>query len=174
MHVRVLGAATSTALLIVWMPVAVSAQAPAWLKPAGHVGVQVSIEPPATGRAGGLVLIVEVTPSSGIHVYAPGNKDYIPVEVVMDAAHGVTAGAAVYPPSEPFVFGDLRQTVQVYQKPFRIRQPLSIDPAARARPLTVTGTLRYQACTDSVCYRPESQPLSILVPARAASKTPRK
>ena len=39
------------------------------------------------GAAGGkLALFVDVTPKPGIHVYAPGSKDYIPIALKLNAA----------------------------------------------------------------------------------------
>jgi hypothetical protein len=57
--------------------------------------------------------------------------------------------------------------VDVYQKPFEVKQELALDasPAGRAAlkgvsMLTVQGTLRYQACDDNVCYPPRTVPLT--------------
>lgn len=136
---------------------------PAWLKPAGHVSVRVAVEPGA--RRSDATLVVEVTPASGIHLYAPGNENYIPVALTLEEKAGVRMGRPVYPASEPLVFGELRETVQVYQKPFTIRQPMSILPESRQAPISLTGTLRYQACTDTVCYRPASERITATVPA---------
>ena len=44
----------------------------------------------------------------------------------------------------------------MYAKPFRILQDIT---SAKPGPLTVKGTLRYQACDDKVCYRPTNVPL---------------
>src|SRR5580704_743649 len=53
-----------------------------------------------------VALSVDVTPKPGIHVYAPGSKDYIPVEVKLDAAAAIKAGKVTYPQSEMMTFGD--------------------------------------------------------------------
>ena len=133
------------------------APAPAWLKPNGRVTATATIDAPAKATTGhDVVLSVDVTPAPGIHVYAPGNKDYIPVEVQLDPAPEVSAGTAVYPPSERYLFGELKEIVQVYQRPFRIRVPLALRN--RSSRTAITGRLRFQAC-----HRPR------LLPSRVAA-----
>ena len=148
------------------------APAPAWLKPTGRVTVAASVDAPAKATAGhDRMLSVDVTPAPGIHVYAPGNKDYIPVEVRLDAVPLVTAGTAVYPPSERYVFGELKEVVQVYQRPFRISVPLTLR-GQRSAAIAISGRLHFQACTDRLCFPPESQPFDVTVPARPPAGRP--
>jgi hypothetical protein len=137
---------------------------PTWLKPPSRVSASASIEARKGGPPHALVVAVDVTPAPGIHVYAPGNRDYIAVDLAADATPGIKPGKAEYPPSQPFTFGELREVVQVYAKPFRVRLPIAIDPGA-PRPASLGLSLRYQACTDKVCYPPARLPLVVSLPA---------
>jgi hypothetical protein len=102
-----------------------------------------------------VVLFVDVTPKPGIHVYAPGSKDYIPITVKLNAPAEVKVGKVAYPKSETMTFAD--EKVPVFQKPFRLTQEVTIDKAAKAgSSVAVPGTVNYQACDDRVCYPPES------------------
>ena len=103
-------------------------------------------------------------------MYAPGNKDYIPVELTVKPVPGVKAGAVEYPPSETLVFGELKEVVQVYARPFRIRVPIVGRPQGSDSPLA--ASLRVQACTDKVCFPPETLPLSIALPSSSSRKSP--
>ncbi len=144
----------------------VGAQAPepSWLKPSSRVSAAASIEPQKAGHAPGMVVMaVDVTLAPGIHVYARGNKDYIPVELTVSPLRGVKTAAPEYPPSETLVYGVTKEVVQVYARPFRVRVPLTI--AGGVLPATITAGLRVQACTDKVCFPPETLPLSVTVPA---------
>ena len=109
--------------------------------------------------AGGKVsLFVEVTPKPGIHVYAPGSKDYIPISIKLDPSTGVKAGKLTYPKSEMMTFGD--EKVPVFQKPFRLTQDVTLDKsAASGASLNVAGTVHLQACDDRVCFPPENVPI---------------
>lgn len=124
----------------------------------GHAAIQAA-PADANGKPGTkLSLFVEVTPKPGIHVYAPGANDYIPITVTLNAG-GVKAGKLTYPKSEVATIADER--VPVFQKPFRLTQDVTIDKSVKpGSNVVVTGTVHYQACDDRVCYPPESAPVS--------------
>ena len=128
------------------------------IAPAGKPGHAAILSSPAevSGAAGAkLALFVDVTPKPGIHVYAPGSKDYIPITVKLNAPPEIKAGKLAYPKSEMMTFAD--EKVPVFQKPFRLTQDVTLDKSAKAgSTVTVSGTVNYQACDDRVCYAPES------------------
>ena len=113
-----------------------------------------------------ITLSVQITPDANNHVYAPGQKGYIPVSLTLAEDLAFKPYAAKYPASMPYVFAPLNETVQVYSKPFTITQDvtLALTPEMRARAtkgevLTIKGELEYQACDDKVCHRPETLPV---------------
>ena len=118
-----------------------------------------------SGEAGKkLALFVDVAPKPGIHVYAPGAKDYIAVSLKLTPQPGVKAGKVAFPKSEVMFFEALNEHVPVFQKAFRITQDVTLDRSAKAGSTVITsGTLNYQACDDKVCYPPESSPVSWIV-----------
>ena len=106
-----------------------------------------------------LSLYVDVTPKPTMHVYAPGQKDVIPVLLQLDAGP-FKARAPRFPPAEKYFFQPLNETQLVYSKPFRVVQDITIAPnASGGTGLTVSGTLKYQACDDSICYMPVEVPV---------------
>jgi DsbC/DsbD-like thiol-disulfide interchange protein len=113
-----------------------------------------------TGAAGAKVsLALDVTPKAGIHVYAPGTKDFIPIELKLDAQPDIKAGKVVYPKSETMTFGD--EKVPVFEKPFKLTEDVTIARTAKpGSTLTVNGNVHLQACTDQICYPPETIPVS--------------
>ena len=125
----------------------------------GHAAI---VPSPAevNGAAGAkLALFVDVTPKPGIHVYAPGSKDYIPITVKLNAPAEIKAGKLAYPKSEMMTFAD--EKVPVFQKPFRLTQDVTVDKSAKpGSTVIVSGTVNYQACDDRVCYPPESAPVT--------------
>ena len=125
----------------------------------GHAAIQPSPAEINGAPGGKLALFVDVTPKPGIHVYAPGSKDYIAITVKLNAQPEIKAGKVAYPKSEIMTFAD--EKVPVFQKPFRLTQDVTLDKAAKAGSrVTVSGTVNYQACDDRVCYAPESSPVS--------------
>jgi DsbC/DsbD-like thiol-disulfide interchange protein len=113
-----------------------------------------------TATPGGKVTIgVDVTPKPGIHVYAPGTKDFIPIELKLDAQPAVKAGKVVYPKSEMMEFAD--EKVPVFQKPFRLTNDVTIAKSAKSgSTITLAGNVHMQACDDKVCFPPETVPVS--------------
>ncbi len=116
--------------------------------------------PQAAGGAASVPLYVDVVPKRGMHVYAPGAKDYLPIALTITPAKNVRVGKLAYPMSEIYFFEVLNERVPVYQKPFRLTQTVTIERAAAGSPVTILGTVKYQACDDKVCYAPDTVPVS--------------
>ena len=122
-----------------------------------------------------LSLFVDVTPKPKMHVYAPQQKDYIPVSITLDANPAFTAQPAVFPKPEKFFFAPLEETQLVYSKPFRIVQSVLLTSALRTSTarsggeLKVTGRIRYQACDDAICYLPRDVPVSWTIRLKSAA-----
>ena len=125
----------------------------------GHAAV-IAAPADAAGTAGAKIdLFVDVTPKPGIHVYAPGNNDYIPITVKLAPQSEVKAGTVTYPKADIATIAD--EKVAVFQKPFRLTQPITLDKAAKpGSNVVVAATVNYQACDDKVCFPPESAQVS--------------
>ena len=125
----------------------------------GHAAV-IAAPADAAGAAGAKIdLFVDVTPKPGIHVYAPGNNDYIPITVKLAPQSEVKAGKVTYPKADIATIAD--EKVAVFQKPFRLTQPITLDKAAKpGSTVVLAGTVSYQACDDKVCFPPESAQVS--------------
>ena len=127
-----------------------------------------SEETVAAGKA--VSLYVDVAPKPKMHVYAPDQTDYIPIELRVEEGAGFRAQAIRYPPAEQFFFAPLNETQRVYSKLFRISQPVTIARnAATTAPLTIKGAVRYQACDDAICYLPQTIKVSWKLAVRGAT-----
>jgi peroxiredoxin len=118
-------------------------------------------------------VVFDVKPNAGIHVYAPGAKDYRIINLRLDANPTLTTRALQYPPSEIYHFKPLDERVPVFQKPFRLVQSMAFNTSPEARAalkgvetVTISGALEYQACDDRVCFNPRSSPVSYTVKVR--------
>ena len=151
-------------ILTVLLSTTVLAQASPTLQFRGDQGSKhatIAASPTDVGGAPGakVVLFVDVTPKAGIHVYAPGSKDYIPISLKLTSPADLKAGKLTYPKSEMMTFADER--VPVFQKPFRLTQEITLGKAAKSgSTVNVAGTVHMQACDDKVCYPPENVPIS--------------
>jgi DsbC/DsbD-like thiol-disulfide interchange protein len=113
-----------------------------------------------------VTLTLDVTPGPRVHVYAPGQDGYIPVDVTLAPSDDYKIATARYPAPATFVFAPLKETVKVYDQPFRIGQDVTLTLTRSMRQrgtaretLTIAGSLRYQACDDKVCFPPDTIPI---------------
>ncbi len=131
----------------------------ALLAPKQHITVATGPSTASVKAGAKLTLSIDVVPDAGIHVYAPGAKDYQPIAVTLAPRPDVTAGAVVYPKSEMLAFDG--ESVPVFQKPFRLTEDVTIAKSTKpGTKLTVVGKVDYQACDDKVCFIPASLPVS--------------
>ena len=115
-----------------------------------------------------VVLNVDVALKPKMHVYAPDqpkDQDYIPIllTVAPNPAYQLVEKPR-YPPSEKLFFAPLKETQHVYSKSFRIAQPIILTGELGREPPTITGTVRYQACDDAICYVPQTVAVKWIIP----------
>ena len=123
-------------------------------KVASPVAVTVAVERlPSASRTMRLVAIA--TPAPGLHVYAPGNPGFTPLNLKVKGRPGMRIGPLQLPPAEEFVF-NLGESVKGYSGPFRVTRTVTFDETtwrALSAAIELKGSLTYQACTDTICLR---------------------
>jgi len=134
---------------------------------APHVQLAVEQSDRTAFPGGRVTLTAEVRLPRDMHVYAPGTKDYKPINLLIDPMPGVQLKPAVYPRSKILFLPAIKERVPVFEGTFRISQDLQVATAADfsnsldagGKTLTVTGRLEYQACDSKICFLPTSVPL---------------
>jgi Disulphide bond corrector protein DsbC len=130
------------------------------LAPVHHIAVTATSTAPTVKPGATVSLFVDVLPNDGIHVYAPGATDYQPIGLKLDASD-VAAGKLVYPKSETLTIPETGEKIPVYNKAFRLTQPVTVSRSAKpGTKIVVSGVVQYQACDDRVCFRPAELPVS--------------
>jgi hypothetical protein len=134
--------------------------------PARQLTLKLGIDRAAAAPGEPLVLVADVTPQADIHVYAPGATGYLPIELNVQSPAVEITEPPRYPPAEHRFLPAINEAADVYESHFQIQQPVTLTAAASAgdRPLSITGILKYQACNETVCFRPETVRLSWRVP----------
>ncbi len=90
-------------------------------------------------------LILTSTLGPGLHVYAPGApEDFIPVFWTIE---GAKATAPTWPKAD--------KNFQ-YSGTFEASRDITLPPQLKNEELIIKGVLRYQSCTETVCYPPEN------------------
>ena len=112
---------------------------------------------------------VEIEPSPGMHLYAPGADElgYRVLGLSLSPLPHTRFEPVAYPASEIYHFEPLDERVPVYQAPFTLLQEAVVsgepgveEALADVDAVTFSGSLNYQACDDRLCYDPVSVPLS--------------
>jgi AhpC/TSA family protein/cytochrome c biogenesis DsbD-like protein len=118
-------------------------------------------------------LVLDIRPARGVHVYAPGVSGYKALALAVEPERWVSVREAHYPESEDYYFKPLNEHVQVYQRPFRIVQDVAVDVSPEAQTalkdvtvLTLKASLTYQACNDTICFTPQTVPMTWSVRVR--------
>jgi DsbC/DsbD-like thiol-disulfide interchange protein len=136
-----------------------------------HLTIATSASQAAVAPGGRVALNLDIAPKPTMHVYAPGQKNYIPVSVTLDANAAVKPATITFPTPEKRDVKELGETQLVYSKPFRIVQNVGIakTPLPKTGPLTIKATVKYQACDESICYAPITVPVAWTVTVKPSS-----
>jgi thiol:disulfide interchange protein DsbD len=147
---------------------AADAQAGAPKKPSEIANVTAALAPEATGRG---VLHVDVRILDGFHVnsHTPTEDYLIPTSLKIAPPEGAKAAEPAYPAGKTKKFSFADKPLSVYEGAFRIDVPMTWA----GPPPAVSGTLDFQACTDTQCYAPASVPFQAAPGAAAAAAVER-
>lgn len=152
---------------------------PAMTTETQHLMVTAAVSDEVVAVGERVSLVFDITPRRGMHVYAPGRHTYQVVRVTLDPQPWLRTNATTYPTSEIYHFTPLDERVEVYQKPFRLVQDVTVlatpevqKTLAAESSVTVTGRLAYQACDDKVCYLPQVVPVSWTLKLKPLDRRP--
>ena len=144
-----------------------------------HLSLRASISDSTVAPGQRISILVTVSPRPVMHVYAPGKHDYRVVRLNLDAQPWLRAHDTRYPPSEMYHFKPLNERIEVYSKPFRLVQDVTIlatpevqKSLATMPTVTIAGALDYQACDDKVCYNPSRVPISFTIATKPLDRQP--
>jgi hypothetical protein len=142
---------------------AASGQSPSRPLETRHLSLTTSSTPASARRGAEVVLALDVVLKPKMHVYAPDQpkeQDYMPIALTLTPDAAAYRPLKVrYPAAEKFFFEPLNETQRVYSKPFRIAQPVILAGNVTGD-VTISGTVKYQACDDAICYVPQNVPVT--------------
>jgi hypothetical protein len=134
---------------------------------APDVGARV-VAPTKLAAGATATVIVEMALGSNWHVnsHTPSEKFLIPTEVKLTTSAG-TLSAVRYPPQVEKRFPFSEKPMAVYEGTVRFESDLSL-PRGAAGPVSLAGTLSYQACNDKQCFAPAKIPLEASIAVSGA------
>lgn len=108
---------------------------------------------PAPGRSQ-FVATVDIPPGVHIQSHDPTEPFLIPTRLNLDPTADITFAPVEYPTPDAQRFDWTPVQLAVYRGTVQFVVPITIAPTREDGAITITGYLRYQACTDSLCLPP--------------------
>jgi DsbC/DsbD-like thiol-disulfide interchange protein len=106
---------------------------------------------------------VTLTIPGGLHVNSsrPNGEYAIATTVRPSAPSGVKVGAVNYPKGTDRKFEFSEKALNVYEGRVNFSFPVTASSTFRGREVVVSVTVRYQACTNEVCYSPKTKTITL-------------
>jgi hypothetical protein len=133
---------------------------------AKHVKLAISSSSNSVRSGQRVLLAVEVEIPKGYHLYAPGVEGYSAVSWAMAETPIFKPHEVTYPSSRILYLKAIEEKVPVYENRIRLIRDITIggEKAVRAAltgdRLKIDGSFKYQACSERLCYPPETVPIS--------------
>ena len=124
------------------------------------VGINGSIG--AVKRGGSTRGTIVMNVPAGLHANSnrPGNEYSIPTVVKVSAA-GARVGGVSYPRGKSRKFAFSEDALNVYEGRAAFGFNLTVPAKYKGNTVKVRATIRYQTCSDQVCYPPKTQEITL-------------
>ena len=121
----------------------------------------------AVRRGGAVKGTIVMNIPSGLHVNSsrPNTEYAIPTSVNLSAS-GVKLGSVMYPRgiNRKFEFSD--DTLNVYENRAVFNFNVAVPANYKGNTVKIRAVVRYQACTDQVCYPPKNKEITLTARVR--------
>lgn len=116
----------------------------------------------AVSRGGSVRGTVTLSIPGGLHVNSnrPNSEYAIPTSVRVSAT-GAKVSAVTYPRGRNRKFQFSEDTLNVYEGTVSFGFNLTVPAGFKGNVVKVRAVVRYQACTDEVCYPPKSKEITL-------------
>ncbi len=111
--------------------------------------------------------VIRLNIPAGLHVNSsnPNSEYSVPTRVTLSAS-GVRLGAVRYPKGANRKFQFSPNTINVYEGAVSFPFSVTVPANYRGSTVTVKATVRFQACTEEVCYPPKSKEITLTATIR--------
>lgn len=99
----------------------------------------------------------------GLHVNSsrPASEYAIPTVVKLTGASGVRVTGLMYPKGKNRKFQFSENSINVYEGRVSFPFTVTVPASFKGKTIRVTASVRYQACTDEVCYPPKTKNITL-------------
>jgi len=105
--------------------------------------------------------VITMSIPSGLHVNSNRpSSQYAIATTVKVSSSGATTSAVSYPRGANRKFDFSEDTINVYEGTVRFPFSLTVPKSVSGNVVRVRATVRYQACTNEVCYPPKTKDIT--------------
>lgn len=119
----------------------------------------------ARGGSARGTIVLRIPANLHVNSNRPASQYAIPTTVKLTAT-GATVTGVTYPRGVNRKFQFSPDTINVYEGTVRFPFTVRVPAKYRGRTITVKAAVRYQACTDEVCYAPKTQNVTLTARVR--------
>ena len=110
-------------------------------------------------------IVLNIPGSLHVNSNRPNSEYAIPTTVRLSATGGNVSGA-IYPRGRNKKFGFSEEVLNIYEGRTTISFNVTVPKNYRGSTIRVRAVVRYQACTDDVCYRPMTKTINLTARVR--------
>ena len=113
---------------------------------------------------------------SGYHVNSnrPLEKFLVATQLTVESPKGVRVGAVSFPRAQLRTFQFSKDKLSVYEGRAVLRFSVTVPANFSANSLELKGKLRYQSCSDSLCFPPQTREVKLEAPVVGTNKSVKK
>jgi DsbC/DsbD-like thiol-disulfide interchange protein len=99
----------------------------------------------------------------GLHVNSskPASEYAIPTVVRLSGNGGVRVSGATYPRGKNRKFAFSETSINVYEGRVTFPFTVTVPASYKGKVIRITASVKYQACTDEVCYPPKTKNITL-------------
>lgn len=123
---------------------------------------------PVSGKLGAVTrggttrgsIVLNIPGNLHVNSSRPNSQYAIPTSVRLSSTGGKVSGA-IYPRGKNRKFAFSEDTLNVYEGRTTINFTVTVPKNFRGSTINVRAVVRYQACTEEVCYAPKSETVNL-------------
>jgi hypothetical protein len=142
-------------------PATLAATPPPQSAPNIDVSGSTSVDTVRRGRSVQAVVVMDIPSGFHVHSNRPLEKFLIATQLQVEAAKGVRVGPVVYPRALLRNLKFSKSKVAVFEGRTTMRLNVTIPPNFGSDSTEVKARLRYQSCSDEVCFPPQTREVTI-------------
>jgi DsbC/DsbD-like thiol-disulfide interchange protein len=140
-------------------------------QPSIGIGGFFSLDRVQQGRTVQAAIVMNIPNGYHVNSSRPLSKFSIPTVLKIDAPGGIRVGPVAYPRAEVRKFSFSEDKIAVYEGRAVLRFNVTIPASYQTGVAQLRARLRYQSCTDEICFQPTTREINLPVTIIGANES---